>query len=244
MLTLQSDLHGNHLLGALPSHEWQALAPLLEFVQLRTEQLLCDCGQRIHHVYFPTTAIISMLSTMEDGSSVEIAAVGREGMTGVPVLTGGETMPNRVQVQCTGFAYRMSAQALKQQLARSDFLRRLMLLYMHALLTQVAQTAACNRHHSLSKQLCRWLLIEVDRVDSSDLNVTQQLIADMLGVRREGVTEAAGKLHDEGLIHHSRGHIRVLDRKRLEARACECYGLVRREFDRLLPRLHEEEAIE
>ncbi|WP_322030718.1 Crp/Fnr family transcriptional regulator [Paraburkholderia sp. J76] len=244
MLTLQSDLHGNHLLGALPSNEWQALAPHLELVQLRTEQLLCDCGQRIHHVYFPTTAVISMLTTMEDGSSVEIAAVGREGMTGVPVLTGGETMPNRVQVQSSGFAYRISAQALKQQFARSELLRRITLLYMHALLTQIAQTAACNRHHSLSKQLCRWLLIEVDRVDSNDLSVTQQLIADMLGVRREGVTEAAGKLHDEGLIHHSRGKIRVLDRTRLEARACECYGLVRREFDRLLPRLHEAEAVE
>lgn len=244
MLTLQSDLHGNHLLGALPSNEWQALAPHLELVQLRTEQLLCDCGQRIHHVYFPTTAVISMLTTMEDGSSVEIAAVGREGMTGVPVLTGGETMPNRVQVQSSGFAYRISAQALKQQFARSELLRRITLLYMHALLTQIAQTAACNRHHSLSKQLCRWLLIEVDRVDSNDLSVTQQLIADMLGVRREGVTEAAGKLHDEGLIHHSRGHIKVLDRKGLEARACECYGLVKREFDRLLPRLRQAETVE
>jgi CRP-like cAMP-binding protein len=222
MLTLQSDLHGNHLLGALPSHEWQALAPHLELVHLRTEQLLC---------------------TMEDGGSVEIAAVGREGMTGVPVLTGGETMPNRVQVQSAGFAYRMSAQALKQHFARSDFIRRLMMLYMHALLTQVAQTAACNRHHSLNRQLCRWLLIELDRVASDELTVTQQLIADMLGVRREGVTEAAGKLHSDGLIHHSRGHIRVLDRKGLEARACECYGLVKREFDRLLPRLHQAEAV-
>jgi CRP-like cAMP-binding protein len=233
MLTLQSDLHGNHLLGALPSHEWQALAPHLELVHLRTEQLLCDSGQRIHHVYFPTTAIISMLYT----------AVGREGMTGVPVLTGGETMPNRVQVQSAGFAYRMTAQALKQHFARSDFIRRLMMLYMHALLTQVAQTAACNRHHSLNRQLCRWLLIELDRVASDELTVTQQLIADMLGVRREGVTEAAGKLHSDGLIHHSRGHIRVLDRKGLEARACECYGLVKREFDRLLPRLHQAEAV-
>ncbi|NLP61697.1 Crp/Fnr family transcriptional regulator [Paraburkholderia sacchari] len=242
MLAFQSDLHGNHLLGALPSHEWHALAPHLELVHLRTEQLLCDSGQRIHHVYFPTTAIISILSTMQDGSSMEIAAIGREGMTGVPVLTGGEAMPNRVQVQCTGFAYRMSAQDLRQHFARSDFLRRLMLLYMHVLLTQVAQTAACNRHHSLSQQLCRWLLIEVDRVASNDLMVTQQLIADMLGVRREGVTEAAGKLHGDGLIHHSRGRIRVLDRKGLEARACECYGLVRREFDRLLPLLHEEKV--
>jgi CRP-like cAMP-binding protein len=184
-----------------------------------------------------------MLYTMEDGGSVEIAAVGREGMTGVPVLTGGETMPNRVQVQSAGFAYRMTAQALKQHFARSDFIRRLMMLYMHALLTQVAQTAACNRHHSLNRQLCRWLLIELDRVASDELAVTQQLIADMLGVRREGITEAAGKLHNDGLIHHSRGHIRVLDRKGLEARACECYGLVKREFDRLLPRLHQAEAV-
>jgi CRP-like cAMP-binding protein len=206
MLTLQSDLHGNHLLGALPAHEWQALTPHLELVQLRTEQLLCDSGQRIHHVYFPTTAIISLLHTMEDGGSVEIAAVGREGMTGVPVLTGGETMPTRVQVQCPGFAYRMSAQALREQFGRSDFLRRL-------------------------------LLIEIDRTASNELQVTQQLIADMLGVRREGVTEAAGKLHDAGLIHHSRGCIKVVNREGLEARACECYGLVKREFDRLLPRL-------
>jgi len=242
MLILQSDLHGNHLLGALPSSEWQALAPHLELVHLRTEQLLCDAEQRIHHVYFPTTAIISMLSTMEDGSSAEIAAIGREGMTGVAVLTGGDTMPNRVQVQCSGFAYRMSAQALRQQFARSDFLRRLMLLYTHALFTQVAQTAACNRHHSLSRQLCRWLLVEDDRVAGSELAVTQQLIADMLGVRREGITEAAGKLHNDGLIHHSRGRIKVIDRAGLEARACECYGIVKREFSRLLPDLHRQEA--
>jgi CRP-like cAMP-binding protein len=243
MLTLKSDLHGNHLLGALPAHEWQALTPHLELVQLRTGQLLCDSGQRIHHVYFPTTAIISLLHSMEDGSSAEIAAIGREGMTGVPILTGGDTMPTRVQVQCPGFAYRMSAAALREQFNRSDFLRRLMLLYMQALLTQVAQTAACNRHHSLSKQLCRWLLIEIDRTPSNEFQVTQQMIADMLGVRREGVTEAAGKLHDAGLIHHSRGCIKVLDRAGLEARACECYGIVKREFDRMLPRVRQAEEV-
>jgi CRP-like cAMP-binding protein len=237
MLILQSDLHGNHLMGALPAQDWQAIAPTLELVHLRSEQLLCDSGQRIHHVYFPTTAIISLLHTMEDGSSAEVAAVGREGMTGVPILTGGETMPTRVQVQCPGFAYRMSAQALRGHLGRMDFLRRLMLLYMQALLTQVAQTAACNRHHSLSKQLCRWLLIDIDRSSTNELSVTQQLIADMLGVRREGVTEAAGQLHDAGLIYHSRGCIKVVDRAGLESRACECYGIVRREFDRLLPRM-------
>jgi hypothetical protein len=213
MLALQSDLHGNHLLSALPYDEWQALAPHLELVRLRAEQLLYDSGQRIHHVYFPTTAVISILYMTENGGSVEVAAVGREGMTGVPVLTGGEAMPNRVQVQYAGFAYRMSAQALRLHFARSECMQRLMLLYMHALLTQIAQMAACNRHHSLNKQLCRWLLIEV-------------------------VTEAAGKLHREGLILHRRGHIRVLDRNGLEASACECYGLVKREFDRLLPHRH------
>jgi CRP-like cAMP-binding protein len=244
MLTLQSDLHGNHLLGALPSHEWQALAPDLELVHLRTEQLLCDSGQRIHHVYFPTTAVISMMSTMEDGGSVELTAVGREGMTGVPILTGGETMPSRVQVQHAGFAYRMSAQALRQHFARSDLMRRLMMLYMHALLTQIAQTAACNRHHSLASQLCRWLLNETDRVASNELTVTQQRIADMLGVRREGITEAAGKLHDQGLIHHNRGRVTVLNREGLEARACECYRLVRREFDRLLPGMRQAETVD
>jgi CRP-like cAMP-binding protein len=243
MLTLQSDLHGNHLLGALPAHEWQALTPYLEIVQLRTGQLLSDSGQRIQHVYFPTTAVISLLHTMENGGSVEIAAVGCEGMTGVPILTGGDTMPARVQVQCPGVAYRMSASVLREQFGRSDFLRRLMLLYMQALLTQVAQTAACNRHHSLSQQLCRWLLIEIDRTPSDQLQVTQQMIADMLGVRREGVTEAAGKLHDAGLIQHRRGCITVLDREGLEARACECYGIVKREFERMLPRVRQAEEV-
>ena len=244
MLTLQSDLHGNHLLGALPAHEWQALTPHLELVQLRTEQLLCDSGQRIHHVYFPTTAIISLLHY--DGRR-QLGGNRR----GRPrrhdrraCLTGGDTMPTRVQVQCAGFAYRMSAQRLREQFDRSDFLRRLMMLYMQALLTQIAQTAACNRHHSLSKQLCRWLLIEIDRTPSNEFQVTQQMIADMLGVRREGVTEAAGKLHDAGLIHHSRGCIKVLDRAGLEARACECYGIVKREFDRMLPRVRQAETVE
>ncbi|SAL05119.1 Crp/FNR family transcriptional regulator [Caballeronia arationis] len=235
MLNLQSDLHGNHLLRALPSDEWQSLAPDLELVQLRGAQLLCHASHRFRHVYFPTTAIISLLHTMEDGRSVEIAAVGREGMTGVPVLTDGETMPTTVEVQCAGSAYRMEAQVLREHLRRSDFLRRMMMLYMQALFTQVAQTAACNRHHSLSKQLCRWLLIDIDRSSSNQLQVTQQHIADLLGVRREGVTEAAGQLHAAGIIYQTRGCIKVLDRAGLEARACECYGLVKGEFSRLLP---------
>jgi CRP-like cAMP-binding protein len=237
MIQFRGDLHENHLLGALPSEEWQVLAPHLELVRLQRGQVLADPGQRITHVYFPTTAIISMLYTMENGASVEIAAVGNEGVLGVPVLTGGETMPSRAQVQAAGFAYRMSASILKQQFNNSDFVHRLMLLYMQALMTQIAQTAACNRHHSLSKQLCRWLLLSIDRLDSNELLVTQETIANMLGVRREGITEAAGKLAEEGMIHHSRGHITVLDRAGLEGKACECYGIVRKEFDRLLPRL-------
>jgi CRP-like cAMP-binding protein len=244
MFTIQSDLRGNDLLGTLPEREWQKLAPHLEIVGLRADQLLCDSGQPIHHVYFPTIAIVSVLLTMEDGGSVEVAAIGHEGMTGIPIVTGGETMPNRIQVQSPGSAYRINAQCLRQQIAQSHFLRQLMLLYAHALLTQIAQTAACNRYHSLPRQLCRWLLIEMDRVGSDELVLTQQMIADMLGVRREGVTEAAGKLHDDGVIRHSRGHIKVLDRKGLESRACECYGVVKREFDRLLPSLQQSQAVE
>ncbi|VXC12764.1 Crp/Fnr family transcriptional regulator [Burkholderia sp. 8Y] len=242
MLTLQSDLHGNHLLGALPALDWQAIAADLELVQLRAGQVLCDSGKRIHHVYFPTTAVVTLLHTMEDGGCVEVAAIGREGMTGVPVLTGGDTMPTRVQVQVAGSAYRMTASALREHFGRSDLLRRITLLYMQALLTQVAQTAACNRHHSLSKQLCRWLLIQADRTRSDEMRVTQQLIADMLGVRREGVTEAVGKLHDARLVHNTRGCIKILDRAALEARSCECYGIVKREFDRMLPGTRQAEA--
>src|SRR5471032_2309612 len=243
MLMVQSDMHGNHLLGALSVREWSAVVPDLELVQLRSEQLLCDSGQRIHHVYFPATAIISLLHTMEDGRCAEIAAIGREGMTGVPILTGGETMPTRVQVQCPGYAYRMNARTLLDHIQRSSVLQRLMLLYMQALLTQVAQTAACNRHHSLYKQLCRWLLIDMDSTASNKLQVTHQLVADMLGVRREGVTEAVGQLHAEGVISLSRGCIKVLDREELEARACECYSIVKREFDRLLPGVRATETV-
>lgn len=243
MLTLQSDLHGNHLLRALSATEWNAVASDLDLVQLRAGQLLCDAGRRIHHVYFPATAVITMLHTMEDGSSVEIAAIGREGMTGVPVLTGGDTMPARLQVQSAGTAYRMSANLLREHFSRSDLLRHITLLYMQALLTQVAQTAACNRHHSLSQQLCRWLLIQSDRVGSDEMRLTQQQIADMLGVRREGVTDAAGKLHDAGLIHNSRGRVNLLDRAAIEARSCECYGIVKREFDRILPQMRQTSAL-
>jgi CRP-like cAMP-binding protein len=243
MLSLQSDLHGNHLLSALPFEEWQVLVPHLELVELRSGQLLYASGDRVEYVYFPTTAIISMMQMLEDGYSVELASVGREGMTGMQALTGGETMPSLLQVQYTGFAYRMSTERLKHAFAHSVLIRRVMLLYMHAMLTQVAQTAACFRHHSLGKQLCRWLLLEIDRIATDELMVTHQQIADMLGVRREGITEAARKLHEQGVIHNRRGRIKILDRKGLEARACECYGLVRREFDRLLPRSYYADAL-
>ncbi|AOZ01963.1 Crp/Fnr family transcriptional regulator [Cupriavidus sp. USMAHM13] len=237
MITHRSDLHVNHLLGAIPRAEWEALAPYLELVRLRGGELLTGAGQRIVHVYFPTTGVVSLLSLLEDGATVEFAAVGNEGLVGIPVVTGGDTMPCRVEVRSPGFAYRLPARVLRGELERLHVLQRVTLLYVQAVLTQIAQTAACNRHHSLNKQLCRWLLLALDRMDSNELVITQQVIANMLGVRREGVTEAAGKLEDLGLIHHSRGHITVLDRCGLERHACECYKLVKREYDRLLPAL-------
>jgi len=237
MITHRSDLHVNHLLSAIPRQEWEALAPHLELVRLRAGELLTGAGQRIVHVYFPTTGVVSLLSLLEDGATVEFAAVGSEGLVGIPVVTGGDTMPCRVEVRSPGFAYRLPARVLRGELERLHVLQRVTLLYVQAVLTQIAQTAACNRHHSLNKQLCRWLLLALDRVDSNELVITQQVIANMLGVRREGVTEAAGKLEDLGLIHHSRGHITVLDRGGLERHACECYKLVKGEYDRLLPAL-------
>jgi CRP-like cAMP-binding protein len=243
MLNLQSDLHGNDLLGALPSLEWKAVASDLDLVELRAGELLCDSGMRIRHVYFPATAVITLLQTMEDGNCSEVAAIGREGTTGVPVLTGGDTIPARVQVQSAGSAYRMSADALRKHFGRSDILRRITLLYMQALLTQVAQTAACSRHHSVTQQLCRWLLIQADRTRSDAMRLTQQHIADMLGVRREAISEAAGKLCDAALIHQSRGRVKILDRAALEAHSCECYGIVKSEFERILPQVRQHTAV-
>ncbi|WP_250475123.1 Crp/Fnr family transcriptional regulator [Caballeronia sp. GAFFF1] len=235
MLTLQSDIHGNHLLRTLPALEWQAIATDLQLVHLCAGQLLCDSGNRILHVYFPTTAVITMLHTMENGSCVEVAAIGCEGMTGLPVLTGGNTMPTRVEVQHAGAAYRVSGSALRGHFARSDALQRIALLYLQVLLTQMAQTAACNRRHSVRQQLCRWLLIQADRRPSDEMNVTQQMIADILGVRREGVTDALGMLQDSRFVQTTRGRIKVLDRAAIEARSCECYGIVKRELARMLP---------
>jgi CRP-like cAMP-binding protein len=197
--------------------------------------VLYESGNELRHVYFPTNSIVSLLYVMMDGASAEIAVVGNEGVIGVALFMGGETMPNRAVVQSAGHAYRLKGALLKEEFNRSGEMQHLLLRYTQALLTQMAQTAVCNRHHSLDQQLCRWLLLSLDRLPSNKLIMTQELIANMLGVRREGVTEAAGNVQKAGLIEYQRGHITVVDRAGLEARACECYAVVKREFDRLLP---------
>ncbi len=225
----------NHLLAVLPESESERLFPQLEPVSLPLGQALYESGDRLSHVYFPTTAIVSLLYVMENGASAEIAVVGNEGVVGIALFMGGETMPNRAVVQSAGHGYRLKGNVLNQEFHRSGALQHLLLRYTLALLSQMAQTAVCNRHHSVDQQLCRWLLLSLDRLPSNELNMTQELIANMLGVRREGVTEAAGKLQKSGLIDYRRGHITVLDRPGLEARVCECYEVVRKEFSRLLP---------
>lgn len=228
------DHFNNYLLSALPQDDWQAIEPYLELVRLSAGQVLYDAGEIIKSVYFPTTAIVSMLCLLEDGATVEVAAVGAEGMVGVPVLMGGGTMPCRVEVRNEGWAYAMRVHRFEHVYEPGGNLHRIMLLYVQALMTQIAQSALCNRRHSITEQLCCWLLHTKDRLRSSELNVTQQLIASMLGVRREGVTEAARKLQEAGLIRCRRGHITVLDHEGLEQHACECYGIVKGEFTRLL----------
>jgi CRP-like cAMP-binding protein len=225
----------NHLLGALDESEREHLFSHLELVPMRLGDVIYESGSPLEHVYFPTDCIISLLYVMEDGASAEIAIVGCEGMVGVALFMGGESTPSRAVVQSAGHAYRLSGKLVKQEFIRAGAMQHLLLRYTQALLTQMAQTAVCNRHHSVDQQLCRWLLLSLDRLASNDLTMTQELIANMLGVRREGVTEAAGKLQAAGLIRYSRGHISVLDRPRLEARVCECYAVVKKEFDRLLP---------
>jgi CRP-like cAMP-binding protein len=225
----------NHLLAALPVTEYERLVSDLELVPLPLGDVLYESGSQLGHVYFPTTSIVSLLYVMEDGASAEIAVVGNEGIIGVALFMGGETTPSRAVVQSAGYAYRLRGPLLKREFTRSLAMQHLLLRYTQALLTQMAQTAVCNRHHSVDQQLCRWLLLSLDRLASNELTMTQELIANMLGVRREGVTEAAGKLQDAGLIHYSRGRITVADRPGLEAQACECYKVVKKEFDRLLP---------
>ena len=225
----------NHLLAALPKPEYERQFPHLEMVPLPLGKALYESGDQLDHVYFPTTSIVSLLYELENGASAEIAVVGNDGVVGIALFMGGDTMPNRAVVQSAGHAYRLKGQLLKQEFNRAGALQHLLLRYTLAMLTQMAQTAVCNRHHSVDQQLCRWLLLSLDRLPSNELKMTQELIANMLGVRREGVTEAVGKLQSAGLIHHVRGRITVLDRPGLEARVCECYGVVRKEFRRLLP---------
>jgi CRP-like cAMP-binding protein len=207
----------------------------MELQPMPLGHVLYESGDTMRHVYFPTTSIISLLYVMEDGASAEIAIVGNEGIVGISLFMGGETTPSRALVQSAGHAYRVPGQHLKNEFFRAGPLQRLLLLYTQALITQMSQTAVCNRHHSVDQQLCRWLLMSLDRLPSNELTMTQELIANMLGVRREGVTESAGKLQKLGLIHYNRGRIVVIDRPALEKHACECYAVVKKEFDRLLP---------
>ncbi|MGO8692630.1 MAG: Crp/Fnr family transcriptional regulator [Rectinemataceae bacterium] len=225
----------NHLLAALSDLDSQRIFPNLEPAPLELGTALYESGDQLNYAYFPTTAIVSLLYVLEDGASAEIAVVGNDGILGIALFMGGGTMPNRAVVQNEGQAFRLKGQILKQEFNRGGPLQHLLLRYTLALFSQMAQTAVCNRHHSVDQQLCRWLLLSLDRLPANELSMTQELIANMLGVRREGVTEAAGKLQDAGLIHYSRGRITVLDRPGLEARVCECYEVVRKEFRRLLP---------
>ncbi len=224
----------NRLLAMLPDEDYQRLQPLLEPVSLQLGQVVYEAGGSQPHVYFPTSCIISLLYVMEDGASAEIAVTGCEGLVGISLFMGGDSTPSRAVVQSAGEGYRMRAAALKEEFDRGGKLHHFALRYTQALITQMAQTAVCNRHHSVEQQLCRWLLLSLDRLPSNVLTMTQELIANMLGVRREGVTEAAGHLKKAGLIEYQRGHVTVLDRPGLEKQVCECYAVVKREYDRLL----------
>ena len=225
----------NRLLAALPEAEWARWMPHLEPVDMPLGRVLYESGSRLSHVYFPTTSIVSLLYVMEDGASAEIAVVGNEGIVGISLFMGGQSTPSRALVQSEGRGFRLKADLMLQEFNRAGPVLHLLLRYTQALITQMAQTAVCNRHHSLDQQLCRWLLLSLDRLHSEELVMTQELIANMLGVRREGVTEAAGQLQRAGLIQYRRGHIIVLDRIGLENRTCECYAVVKKEYDRLLP---------
>jgi CRP-like cAMP-binding protein len=236
-MTLANAPRTNRLLAALPAAEWQRWAPQLERIEMPLGQVLYEPGATLSHVYFPSTAIVSLLYVMENGSSAEIAVVGNDGVVGISLFMGGGSTPSRAVVQCAGHGFRLPAQVIEDEFKRSPAVMHVMLLYTQALITQMAQTAVCNRHHALEQQLCRLLLLSLDRLPGNDLAMTQGLIAGMLGVRREGVTEAAVKLQKAGLIRYARGHIAVLDRPGLERRSCECYAVVAREYDRLLPPL-------
>ena len=229
------ELRDNALLAALEDAELARWLSHLEPVELPLGAVLYEAGNRLSHVYFPTTAIVSLICVMDNGATTEIAIVGNDGVVGVALFMGGESTTSRAVVQSAGLGYRLKASQMMNEFNRTGPAMNLLLRYTQALITQMAQTAVCNRHHSLDQQLCRWLLLSMDRLRSNELVVTQELIANLLGVRREGVTEAAGRLHAAGLIRYRRGHITVLDRPQLELRSCECYAVVKREYDRLLP---------
>ena len=238
ILNPNSNPNGNHLLAALPPQVLARLLPNLKLVAMPLGKVIYESGVEMSHVFFPVSnCIVSMLYVMTDGASAEIAVVGDEGMVGIALFMGGDTTPSRAVVQSTGAAYQLPSKALKAEYGMHSGLELLLLRYTQALITQMSQTAVCNRHHSVDQQLCRWLLLSLDRLSSNELTMTQELIANMLGVRREGVTEAAGNLQGLGLITYSRGHITVVDRPGLEARVCECYAVVKKEYDRLLPLL-------
>ena len=234
-MTMTTQPKDNQLLAALPPPDWDRWLPQLERVSMPLGQVVYESGRSLSHVYFPTTAIVSLLYVMENGASAEIAVVGHEGVVGISLFMGGESTPSRAVVQSAGEGWRLRAAAIKEEFNRSHPVMHLLLRYTQALITQMAQTAVCNRHHSLDQQLCRWLLLSLDRLPGNELVMTQELIANMLGVRREGVTDAALKLQKLGLIRYARGHITVLDRPGLAARTCECYEVVKKEYDRLLP---------
>ena len=225
----------NHILAALPAADYARVLPDLELVAMPLGWAMYESGGHMSYLYFPTTSLVSLLYVMEDGASAEIAIIGNCGLVGISLFMGGETTPSRAVVQSAGHGYRLKASVLKREFALGGNFQHLALRFTQALITQMAQTAVCNRYHALDQQLCRWLLLSLDRLPGDELVMTQELIANMLGVRREGVTEAAGKLQADGLIQYSRGHIKVLDRSKLEKRVCECYSVVKKEFDRLLP---------
>jgi CRP-like cAMP-binding protein len=224
----------NHLLAALPEEDYARLLPHLELTAMPLGLVLYESGAQLSYLYFPTTSIVSLLYVIESGASAEIAITGNEGLVGVFLFMGGESTPSRAVVQSAGNGYRLKASILKREFALFGQFAHLALRYTQALITQMAQTAVCNRHHTVDQQLCRWLLLSLDRLPSNELNMTQELIANMLGVRREGVTEAAGKLQADRLIRYQRGRITVLDRAGVESRSCECYQVVKKECDRLL----------
>jgi len=225
----------NQLLAVLPAADYGRLLPHLEFVTLPLGLVVFESGSKLRHLYFPASGIVTLLYPMENGASTEIAVIGNEGVVGIALFMGGESTPSRAVVQSAGHGYRLKAAVLKKEFELGGPLQYLLLRYTQALIAQMTQTAVCNRHHTVDQQLCRWLLLSLDRLPSNKLAMTQELIANMLGVRREGITEAAGKLQEAGLIHYTRGHITVLDRPKLEARVCECYAVVKKEMDRLLP---------